>query len=371
LLIYVPQRAALSVDLIGGEKVAVGLAANVGRRATVRDVAAEAGVSLATVDRVLNERAGVSPGMVARVKGVMDRLGFHRDIFAASLATSRAYRFQFVLPRGAKNTFLVNLRQQAEAAALRLSDQRIDIGFTDYSAFDVAELVAVLTHVEPQQCMGVAVVAIDVFAVREAIDNLMAAGVGVVTLVSDVTPSRRLHYIGVNDVAAGRVAGTLIGKFTRGRHGKAMPIVGAMTLRDHADRRVGFEQVVGREYQHLKVLPALEGRDDSTVTSGLVQELLATHPDLVAIYSIGAGNRGIIEAVETSGRQADIVVVAHELTRHSRRALISGTFDAVINQPAALEVEHAVRALKAFRDGDTAFVPPAVGIDIFLRDNLP
>lgn len=341
------------------------------KRVTVRDVAAEAGVSLATVDRVLNSRAGVSPAMASRVNDVVARLGFHRDVFAASLATSREHRFQFVLPRGSKNTFMVGLRREAEAAAARLVDQRINIAFADYTEFDDTDLSGVLANIDPRDCMGVAVVAIDVFPVREAIDNLMAAGVGVVTLVSDVTPSRRLHCIGINNVAAGRVAGSLIGKFSGGRRGKVVPIVGAMTLRDHADRRVGFEQVIEREYPTLEVLQAPEGRDDSAVTARLMHDLLAEHADLVGVYNVGAGNRGIIEALEASGRQAQTVVVAHELTPHSRRALISGTFDAVIDQQTAVEVDNAVRALKAFSDGDLAFVPPAVGIGIFLRDNLP
>ena len=64
---------------------------------------------------------------------------------------------------------------------------------------------------------GVAVVALDHQSVRAAIDDLVAGGTHVVTLVSDVPGSRRHHYVGIDNVAAGRTAGSLIGRFARRR----------------------------------------------------------------------------------------------------------------------------------------------------------
>ncbi|HXP95247.1 MAG TPA: substrate-binding domain-containing protein, partial [Telmatospirillum sp.] len=156
-----------------------------------------------------------------------------------------------------------------------------------------------------------------------------------------------------------------------GRSGSIALIAGSLLLNDHVDRRLGFAQTMQREFSGLRLLAVAEGRDDSAVTGPLVRSLLEQHPDLIGIYSLGAGNRGIIEALEDSGRQGDIVVVAHELTQYSRRALISGTFDAIIHQETADEVENAVRTLKAFSDGQVGFSSPRIRIDIFVRDNLP
>lgn len=341
------------------------------KRVTLRDVAKEAGVSLATVDRVLNGRSKVRPDAAERVKNALDLLQFRGNVTPASLTDEQEYRFQFIIPRGPKNTFMVRLREEAEALGKRLAEQRIFLSFADYKELDDEELTHLLSQINPKICMGVAVVAIDTFAVREAIDALIQKGVGVVTLVSDVTPSRRLHCIGQNNVAAGRVAASLIGKFTAGLSGSVGIIAGAMTLCDQADRRVGFEQVITREYPHLRVLPVREGRDDSSITVTVARELLANNPDLVGLYNIGAGNRGLINAIEESGRKSEVVVVAHELTEHARRALIAGTFDAIINQNLLHEIEYAVQTLKAFSDSDAGFIAPSVSIDIFVRDNLP
>ena len=75
-----------------------------------------------------------------------------------------------------------------------------------------------------------------------------------------------------------------------------------------------------------------EGRDDSERTRIITDRLLADHPDLVGLYSLGAGNRGIAAALEAAGRAQQIVYIAHELTPHTRRFLVRGIMDAAINQ---------------------------------------
>jgi LacI family transcriptional regulator len=56
-----------------------------GRRPTLRDVAARAGVSFKTVSRVVNEEAGVSPALVERVRLAIDELGFRPNVGARVL----------------------------------------------------------------------------------------------------------------------------------------------------------------------------------------------------------------------------------------------------------------------------------------------
>jgi LacI family transcriptional regulator len=66
--------------------------------ATLNDVARAVGVSLATVDRVVNRREGVRAETVARVEAAVAKLGYHADVAAARLARGQSFRFAFVLP---------------------------------------------------------------------------------------------------------------------------------------------------------------------------------------------------------------------------------------------------------------------------------
>ena len=67
---------------------------------TLRDVARQAGVSLATVDRVLHNRPGVRSDTARRVKEAIARNSFQPHVAAAELARGRVRRFAFVMPSG-------------------------------------------------------------------------------------------------------------------------------------------------------------------------------------------------------------------------------------------------------------------------------
>jgi LacI family transcriptional regulator len=58
-------------------------------RATIRDVAARAGVSVATVSKVLNDRYGVAAATSARVREVIAELGYEASLVAQSLRNHR------------------------------------------------------------------------------------------------------------------------------------------------------------------------------------------------------------------------------------------------------------------------------------------
>ena len=67
-------------------------------RVTIRHVAAAAGVSIATVSNVLNGRASVAPELVARVRSVMEDLGYQRDQVASTLRRRQTSVVGLVLP---------------------------------------------------------------------------------------------------------------------------------------------------------------------------------------------------------------------------------------------------------------------------------
>jgi LacI family transcriptional regulator len=339
-------------------------------RTTLQDVARTAGVSLATVDRVLNRRPGVHAHTAERVQAAVSLLKYRPDRLAARLARARDHRFRFVLPTG-NNAFMQALEKEVRAAAERFADERVQISITHVDVFDGDVLAAALERLNGE-VDGVAVVALDHPSVREAINDLTVAGVTVVTLVSDVPRATRAHYVGIDNSAAGRTAASLLGRFLGGNSGKVGLIAGSVALRDHIERQLGFEQVISRDFPDLLVLPVREGRDEDERVEALCSGLLKEHPDLVGLYNIGAGTAGVVAAMEAVGRGRDIVLIAHDLTPFNRRHLIRGTIDAIINQDAGHEARSAARLLMAEREGIPIYPgQERIRIDIFLRENLP
>lgn len=341
-------------------------------RPTVHDLAIAAGVSLATVDRVLNRRPGVKATTRTRVEDAIARIGFVRDVASANLAKGRVYPFVFIVPDG-DNSFMAGLRAEIVAAQMRSPAERTDIRLIGVPAFDSSALAAALASLVAEPPAGVCLVAIDAPEVEAAVAALKARDVAVVTLVSDLAASEREHFCGVDNLAAGRTAGALMGRFLGGRTGSVAVIAGSMRVRDHRDRLEGFAHRLGEIHPGISILPVSESQDDPERVRALVATDLAEVPDLVGIYNLGAGNRGLLAAMESGpSRGPRPVVVAHELTRHTRRGLEEGIIDAILNQDAGHEVRSAIRVMKAQADGVAVIeAQERIRIDIFLKDNLP
>lgn len=333
-------------------------------------MAAEAKVSLATVDRVLNNRPGVKATTVARVHEAVDKIGFTRDRHAANMAKKRSYRICFLIPSG-DNAFMEALRSEAEIAAQIEKQQRTEIVVREIPPFDGLALLKALDAFKAGEFTGVVFVATDAPQVKEAIKRLKDRGIIPITLVSDIPSSARAHFVGIDHTAAGRTAASLMGRFLRPQTGKIAVLAGSMLLRDHLDRRFGFEQVISSEYPGLEILPILEGSDNNDIAQKLIKDLLEKHPDLLGIYSLGAARRGLISALKEQQLDGKITVIAHDLTDDSREALNEGVFDAIINQNPPHQIRSAVRVVRALADG-ASFTESQerIRIDIFLRDNI-
>jgi LacI family transcriptional regulator len=334
-------------------------------RVTIADVAREAGVSTATVDRVVNGRNGVRTRTRDRVLTIAHRLGYAITEPAGNLAP---VGLDFVLP-GGTNTYLNLLAQELEQAGspqlnVRVQVHRIEGFSPDALARKLQEL-----HGNTQ---GVGIVALDHPKVREAIRDLGSEQVPILTMVSDISDVPRIGYIGIDNRAAGRLAGHLLGSFIRSGGQQVALFAGSLSYRGHEEREMGFRHILSEEFSDLVIVQLRENLDDMDRSYVETKTLLEASPDLAGIYNIGAGNRGIARALEESGKAADVVFIGHELTEHSRQFLLSGTMNAVIDQNPRLEAREAVTALtKAVRGQATDRDSWMIGMQVIFRENIP
>ncbi len=337
---------------------------------TLRDVSREAGVSLATADRVTNGRPGVRAATVARVRDAIERLGYQANPLASRLARGGT-RFAFLLPRGS-NPFMAALSAQTERLQQHFASELVSVEIIPVDPLEPASQAEALARAGRDGFDGVALVAMEHAAVQAAVDRLVATGLPVVTLVSDLPGSRRDYYVGIDNLAAGRTAGSLLGRFVGPRAGLVGVVLGSAALSDHADRLRGFTDVLAREFAGLALLPPETGQDDEARSAAAASRLLDRHPALVGLYVAGAGAPGVAAALHASGRARDVVLVGHELDDRSTAWLRDGVIDALIHQDAGHEARSAVRLLLARLTGSPVLPEQErIRIEIFLRDNLP
>ena len=344
-----------------------------------KDIATHAGVSLATVDRVLNGRTGVSGRTLVRVQKSIEELGYVPNPNAVALARGIKARLMFLIPEG-PGTFINSLSEQLETIQEPFSNQQVHISIQIIPPFDPAALCEQLNKIDPKQIDGVAVVVSEGDGVRRAIDRLREAGVYVVTLVSDVPVSKRDFFVGVDNLAAGRTAGSLMSKFLMPMaakeklsvRGKIALVLGSSLLRDHVERQAGFLQTIQNRLSGFEIVPAIEGLDRHEVVEERLNQVFEEHKDIVGLYSIGAGVRGVLAALNRLEEGRKICTITHELTAVTRQGLEDGRIDAVLAQDAGHEVRSAARLLVGLVTRvPTIEAQERIMLDIVIRENLP
>lgn len=340
-------------------------------RPTVNDIAREAGVSLATVDRVLNARPGVREKTISAVNEAIARLGYVRDLAAANLARSRSYRMVVVLP-DSESQFVNTLAAALEEAAALAAASRTEMRLHRYPPEDMHVLAAALSALDPDEVAGVALMAPETPVVRDAVRALHARGIPVVALASDLPNTARDHFVGIDSHAAGRTAGVLMGRFCRGLTGRILVLADSMLLRDSIERRRGFDEVIQSEFPTLTVLPTLETHGAPDLLHRLAGDRLATTPDILGIYLLGSGHRALAALLRDRGLLGRFVVIGHELTPHTRAALLAGHLDAVIAQNPGHLARSALRVLRAKADRQPIDEgQERLRIEVVIRENLP
>jgi LacI family transcriptional regulator len=343
---------------------------DIATRSRIPDIARAAGVSTATVDRVLHGRAPVRPATAQRVLKAAAALHYLPDTELWRTLRPPPMELAFLLPIGT-NRYLRMLGDSIGGARDALAPYHVRCRVHYIDSFDPAKVATALRR-HGRDAHGLAFMALEHPRVREAVDELAAAGVHVLTLISDLAQSRREAYVGIDSRAAGRTAATLIGRFVGPRTGSVAMVAGSLAYRGHEEREMGFLRLMADEFPALKVVGVREGRDDADTNHRLTLGLLKQHPDLVGLYNIGGGAEGVGRALKERRRDQGTVFVAHGLTPDTRALLIDGTLDAVINQHPQTVLLNAVRIFTNLRDGRSANagVEP-VRISIVLRENLP
>lgn len=341
------------------------------RRASARidDVAALAGVSTATVDRVLNQRPGVRAVTVQRVLKAASEIGYTIDD-ALPAGALRPLRLAFLLPAGS-NRFLAMVGRQIAGSQDQLASFNMRAR-VDYIESFKPELLAQHLKKVGRDVDGIAFMALEHPTVREAVDWLADRGVPAVTLISDIANTRRVAYVGLDNRSAGRTAGYLLARFIGRKPAKVAMIAGSLSYRAHEEREMGFLHLFEDLFPQIQVVGLREGHDEEARNYRQTKTLLAQHPDLAGIYNIGGGPEGIARALKESGRQHEVVFVGHGLTPDTRSLLIEGAMDAVITQnpqAAMMDCVSIFANLRAGRAATEGVERPRT--EIVLRENLP
>ncbi len=306
----------------------------------IREIAVQAGLSEATVDRVLNGRGGVRASTVAEVNQAIEDL--HRQRTQLRLA-GRTFVVDLVVDAPVQFSSGVRAALEAELPGIRPAVIRSRFHLTE--AAPVADIVATLGRIATRGSQGVVLKAPDDPRVVAAVERLVGVGIPVVTFVTDLPVSPRTAYVGIDNRAAGATAAYLIDQWLGDASGTVLVTRGDGSFRGEDEREMGFratQRSVAPNRRQVDLVNT-DGRDD---LHRLVLDALAAHPDIVAVYSMYAfgGNRAVVDAFAEAGRTYR-VFVAHDLHEHNLALLHDGHLSAVLHHDLRQDMRHACQVI--------------------------
>ena len=266
-------------------------------KTTIIDIAQCAGLSTATVDRVLNRRPGASAASRQRVHEAARKLNYLPTFDSVTLPSKPAH-LAFIIPIG-KNSFLAGLAKHIEDYASRVP---LVASCTVHrlNSYSPEETMAAIEKIS-LNARGLGIIALDHPKTRDALRNLTEAGVRLVTIASDIPAAPRAAYIGIDNRIAGRTAAWIMGRMIGERHGTIAVFMGSRSYRGHEEREAGFRSVVVEDFQDLSISSVVEVAEDSRKSYTETLGVLRREKDLVGLYCIGVRRAGHRTGTEGSG----------------------------------------------------------------------
>lgn len=339
------------------------------KRPTIADLATAAGVSVATVDRVLNRRLPVSDDTATRVTAAAEAIGYHGvGLLKQRLVEVPRRTFGFLLQKRHEEfyqslgTGLAN--ETRDASFIR---GRAIVEFTDEL---VPALIAQRIRDTAPRVDALAVVAVDHPIVNEAVEWAAAQGKPVFTLLTDLTAPSRAGCISVDRRRSGRTAAWAISRLAR-KPGKIGILIGSHRYLSQEISEISFRSYMREYAPEFQLLEPLVNLDDQRICYEAVVDMLGSNDDLVGIYAAGGGADGLVRALRDEGAGRNIIAVCNELTVVTRPALLDGTIDVVLGTPIIPLAKKAIEAMeRAVADGINGVTQIQLPADLFVSENI-
>lgn len=300
-------------------------------RPTIKDLAREAGVSSATVDRVLNSRSAVRRSTAERVLLTAERIGYH----AAGLLKLRyndslpRRRVCFLMQRSS-DPFYLKLGEALVAACQYGGQIKLvpELRYMDEVSADY-----IVKQLESAgEFDAIALVTLDHKLTTEKIKSLHQRNIPVYCLLTDITTDAYGGYVGWDSRKVGRTAAWTLKNLCK-KPGKIGILLGSHRYLGQQQAESAFVDFFREQGKEFTLLSSALNLDDDKLSAACVSDMLDRNPDLVGIYSAGGGTKGMIETLRSEAQERNLVVVCNELTEHSRAALRDGTVHLVIGTP--------------------------------------
>lgn len=335
-------------------------------RFPIKEIARQAGLGPATVDRALNGRAHVSPQTKLRVATAIEEL---KEQEVQLAARGRRLFFDFVVE--APTRFSREVKAAANAVLPQIGTAVCRPRFALQEIMEEDEVVSLLKRIMKRGSHGVCLKARDTTKIRNAVKMLTAANIPVVTLVTDIRGADRLTYVGLDNAGAGRTAAYLVARTIGNVTGTVLTTRSHDRFIGEEEREAAFVEKIADCCPQLQIVAVHGGSGVGRETSKLLVDVIDGISKLRAVYSMGGGNRSILNTLEYAGLRPE-VYVAHDLDQENRELIQNQRLDFILHHDLRLDIRNVFEAfLVHHRLSMNPVEMPIPVVQVLTPENIP
>lgn len=291
---------------------------------TMKDLAYMAGVSRATVDRVLNKRGRVNIETEKRILALAKSVGYRPNLVAQALSSpNKAFHIGCVLAY-VNPAFHSLVRNGIEDAIKELTVFGVKSTIESMMTLDVNEQLSHIEEMEKRGIHALIITPINDPKIVEKLQGLIERGIQVISVTAAIEGVNCLASIGCDHERSGRIMANLMHLAVR-KPSKIAAFIGYDNMLGHELRVKGLRSAIKEKYPELSIEVIAKTHDDDLQTYIQTQYVLNNHPDADIFFYAGAGVYGGIRAICESSRRDQIMVFAYDLYDEARKYLKEGT----------------------------------------------
>lgn len=320
------------------------------KRATIKDVALAANISIGTVDRVMHNRGGVSKKTEEKIKQIAKDLDYFPSTVAQALVSKKNTIKIAVIYPDAEPHFWNQVEKGIRDFEKSYCFFGVELSIYKTSNYVTKEQIDILKELKNSDISGVVTIPYNSYKIDPYIDDLVNMGVKVNTFVSDAPNSKRSTYTGLEDVAAGKLAANLMGLYLGGK-GKIAVVGVHRDVLCIENRIMGFLASIHKDFPEIELLRIFNTRVLSDAKeqlyieeiSELTNHVLDSNPILNGIYVTNSMTEHVAQIVKQRGQGDDIKIIGHELSYDINQLIREAVIDASIYQNPRSVVYEALK----------------------------
>jgi len=303
--------------------------------ATIKEIAALAGVSRGTVDRVLNNRGSVNPVTAEKIKDIAKALDYKPNKAGLALAAQKKKIKLGVILFLADNPFFADVLKGGNEKAQDLAGYNCTVLVKQIPINVDAQLCAIdeLVH---EEVNGIALAPQNDDRIRLRINTLYEQGIPVITLNTDIEKSKRIAYVGSNYSKSGKTAAGLLRLMTHDIVQIGI-ITGSSDILCHTERIAGFTEALIPYQKRMHIVSIVETHDDEIESYEQTSKLLREHPEINALFFAAGGVYGGCRAIDSLGLAGQLCAIAYDKADTTEHFLQKGILSAIICQQPRIQ----------------------------------